>query len=366
MRPTCMLHDAGQSLWVDNITRAMLDSGTLEHYVRDLCVTGLTSNPTIFDHAIARTRDYDDAIRAHVAAGKRGEDLFLELAFEDLRRAADLFMPAHERTAGVDGWVSVEVSPLLAHDAKDSLLAAERLHGLAGRPNVFVKIPGTEEGLGAIEEAIFRGIPINVTLLFSPDQYVAAASAYMRGIERRVADGLDPVVASVASIFVSRWDRAVHDVVPRALANKLGLAVAGVTYKTYHQLLASDRWQRLANMGARPQRLLFASTSTKDPDAPDLLYVEGLAAPHTIDTMPESTLRAFDDHGKLDALLTVDAQEAERVLSAHAEAGIRVDELAERLQREGAESFAASWRDLLAGLESKCAALGAAASAAPT
>ncbi len=361
MRPTCMLHDAGQSLWVDNITRAMLGSGTLEHYIRDLCVTGLTSNPTIFDHAIARTRDYDDAIRAHVADGKRGEELFLELAFEDLRRAADLFMPIHVRTAGVDGWVSVEVSPLLAHDARSTLLAAKRLRELAGRPNIFVKIPGTEEGLGAIEEAIFEGIPVNVTLLFSAEQYLAAANAYMRGLERRIAAGLDPAVVSVASIFVSRWDRAVHDRVPAALRNKLGLAVGAVAYRTYHQLLLSDRWQRLANMGARPQRLLFASTGTKDPDAPDVLYVEGLAAPHTIDTLPEATLRAFADHGKLESILPADAAEAEKVLFAHAEAGIQVDELAEQLQREGADAFAASWRDLLASIDAKCAALGAAA-----
>jgi transaldolase len=331
----------------------MLESGTLAHYARDLCVTGLTSNPTIFDHAISRTADYDASIRTHVARGKRAEDLFLELAFEDLRRAADIFRGVHERTAGVDGWVSVEVSPLLAYDTESTLHATRYLHERGARTNLFVKIPGTKEGLGAIEQAIFEGIPINVTLLFSREQYLAAADAYLRGIERRIQAGLTPMVGSVASLFVSRWDRAVSGKVPPSLGNKLGLAVAGRTYRAYRELLASDRCQRLANMGARPQRLLWASTGTKDPSASDVLYVENLAAPHTINTMPDATLSAFAGHGQCRYTMPIDGGDAEAVLRAYAEAGIDVDALAQRLQREGAESFAASWKDLLRGLETK-------------
>ena len=377
MNPTRLLYDAGQSLWIDNITRAMLDSGTLEHYVHDLCVTGLTSNPTIFDHAIAHGQGYDAAIRARLGGkegeelffelarawlteGKEGEELFFELALEDLRRAADLFLPIHRRTAGVDGWVSVEVSPLLAYDAAATLRAAKHLHEQGARPNLLIKIPGTAEGLGAIEEAIFAGVPVNVTLLFSREQYRAAANAYLRGIERRIEAGLGPVVGSVASVFVSRWDRAVHGKVPPSIANRLGLGVAATTYRAYRELLASDRWQRLANKGARPQRLLWASTSVKDPTLPDVLYVEGLAAPQTIDTMPDATLLAFADHGQYRGILPDDEEKAERVLRAYADAGVNVTALADRLQRDGTASFVASWRDLLKTIEAKRKALAAA------
>ncbi|MGA2450756.1 MAG: transaldolase [Polyangiaceae bacterium] len=353
MFPTRVLHDAGQSLWLDNITRALLGSGTLDHYIRDLQVTGLTSNPTIFDHAIADTHDYDSAIRALVAKGKRGEELFFDLACEDLRRAADLFKPVHERTAGVDGWVSLEVSPLLAYDADATLRAARAVRDQMTRPNVFVKIPGTAEGIGAIEEAIFEGIAVNVTLLFSREHYVAAAEAYLRGIERRIQAGRSAVVGSVASVFISRWDRAVHGKVGPAIANKLGLAMAARTYRAYRDLLASDRWQRLANHGARPQRLLWASTGSKDPDVSDVVYIEGLAAPHTINTMPEATLLAFADHGQCRKCLPADGGDAEDVLRAYGDAGVDVVALAERLRREGADSFAASWRDLLASIETK-------------
>jgi transaldolase len=356
MNPTYALHDAGQSLWVDNITRAMLDAGTLERYVRDLCVTGLTSNPTIFDHAIAATHDYDAGIRARVAEGSRGEKLFFELATEDLRRAADTFKLVHERTARVDGWVSLEVSPLIAYDADATIREAKSLYGQVDRPNLFVKIPGTKEGLTAIEEVIFDGIPVNVTLLFSREQYLAAANAYLRGIERRLQAGRHPVVGSVASLFVSRWDRAVRGQVPPALANKLGLAVAARTYRAYRDLLASDRWQRLANMGARPQRLLFASTGSKDPAASDVIYVEGLAAPNTINTMPDATLLAYADHGQFRTILPADGGNAEDVLRAHTDQGIDIEALAQRLSVEGAESFAASWKDLLKSIESKGAA----------
>jgi transaldolase len=331
----------------------MLDTGTLEHYVNDFCVTGLTSNPTIFDHAIAGTRDYDSAICARVAQGVRGEQLFFELACEDLRRAADAFKRVHERTAGVDGWVSLEVSPLLAYDADATFREAKSLRQQVSRPNLFVKIPGTKEGLAAIEEAIFEGIPVNVTLLFSREQYLAAASAYLRGIERRVQAKRQPVVGSVASLFVSRWDRSVRGKVPLALENKLGLAVAAQSYRAYRDLLASDRWQRLANMGARPQRLLWASTGSKDASVSDVVYVEGLAAVHTINTMPDATLMAFADHGRCQSMLPADGGSAEEVLRRYVDAGIDIDVLAERLRREGAESFADSWKDLLKSIETK-------------
>jgi transaldolase len=360
---TCTLHAAGQSLWLDNIHRAMLDDGTLERYVRDLCLTGLTSNPTIFHHAIANTPGYDASIRARLAEGEDAEQLFLELACEDLQRAADIFAPVHERTAGVDGWVSLEVSPLLAYDAEATARMARRLWERAARANLLIKIPGTKEGLSAIEETIFAGIPVNVTLLFSSEQYLAAADAYLRGIERRIQAGRHPVVGSVASLFVSRWDRAVHGKVAQPLANKLGLAVAARTYRAYRELLASDRYQRLFNSGARPQRLLWASTSTKDPAAPDTLYVEGLAAPHTINTMPDATLLAFADHGRCERLLPADGGNPEDVLRAYADAGVDVSALAERLQREGADSFTASWRDLLDCIENKRAAFRGAAAA---
>src|SRR5438876_8878661 len=303
MNATGTLHDRGQSLWLDNITRDLLESGTLARYIAEMSVTGLTSNPTIFDHAIKGSSDYDAAIRSKLRTGRSGEALFFELALEDITRAADLFRPIYGQTDGVDGWVSLEVSPLLAYDTASTLAAAKDLHARGARPNLFIKIPGTREGVPAIEESIFAGVPINVTLLFSREQYVAAAEAYIRGVERRVAAGLNPYVPSVASLFVSRWDVAVAGKVPAALHEQLGIAIAKRTYKAYRDLLASDRWLRLLNFGARSQRLLWASTGTKDPKAPDVLYVKALAAPHTVNTMPEKTLLGLADHGDIGAML---------------------------------------------------------------
>jgi transaldolase len=363
MKATQRLHDVGQSLWLDNITRGILNDGTLAGYIRDLSVTGLTSNPTIFDRAITNGDLYDDAIRRKAAEGKEGEPLFFDLAIEDLRRAADLFRPVHDRTNGVDGWVSLEVSPLLANDTAGTVAAAADLHRRADRPNLFIKIPGTAEGVAAIEDAIANGVPINVTLLFSAAQYVASADAYMRGIERRIAANLDPVIGSVASLFVSRWDVAVRDTVPAALRNRLGIAVAQQTYREYRRVLASARWTALAAAGARPQRLLFASTSTKDPHAPDTLYIEALAAPDTVNTIPDKTLAAFADHGRVGALLPSDGGEADSVLAAFRRAGVDDEALADRLQREGAESFDQSWKDLLDRLAAKRAALASGAHA---
>ena len=357
MNRTKQLRDLGQSLWLDNITREILDNGTLRGYIDELSVTGLTSNPTIFDQAIGGTGAYDQGIRDKANAGQSGEGLFLELALEDLRRAADLFRPVFEATAGVDGWVSMEVSPLLASDTSGSIEAASRIHRQADRPNLFVKIPGTPEGIPAIEESIFAGVPINVTLLFSREQYLAAAEAYLRGIERRIAAGLDSRVASVASLFVSRWDKAVADKAPADLRNRLGIAIAGRTYRAYRELLASPRWRRLAASGARPQRLLWASTGTKDPGAPDTLYVEALAAPDTIDTIPAETLRAFADHGQVRGAMAVDGGAAETVLACFAEAGIDVDALATQLQRDGAQAFVKSWNALLGRIAEKSASL---------
>ena len=359
MKRTQALHDLGQSLWLDNITRAMLDDGTLRRYVDDFSITGLTSNPTIFDDAIGNGPAYDDAIRAKTQAGISGEALFLELALEDLRRASDEFRPAFEATRGIDGWVSMEVSPLLAADTRGSIEAAARIHAMAGRENLFVKIPGTPEGVPAIEESIYDGVPINVTLLFSREQYLAAANAYLRGIERRIAARRDPRVASVASLFVSRWDKAVADSVPHALRNRLGIAVAQRAWKAYRDLLASPRWKELAAAGAMPQRLLWASTSTKDPAASDTLYVEALAAPDTIDTMPEKTLKAFAAHGRLSGPMDADGGDAERTLAEFARAGIDVDALATQLQREGADAFVKSWKQLLDRIERKSRALSA-------
>ena len=356
MNPTRRLHELGQSLWLDNITRGLLTSGTLARYVSDYSVTGLTSNPTIFEQAIGKSDAYDEAIRRRAGAGESGEALFFALALEDLRRAADLFRPAFDASGGVDGWASLEVSPLLADDSAGSIAAAARLHALAERPNLFIKIPGTPEGVAAIEESIFAGVPINVTLLFSRAQYVAAAEAYLRGIERRIAAGRGPKVASVASLFVSRWDVAVKDTIAPRLRNRLGIAVARQTYRAYRELLASARWQRLASAGALPQRLLWASTGTKDPAAPDTLYVEALAAPDTIDTMPEKTLLAFADHGRTDAGLSSDGSdggEADAVLADCRREGIDDAALAARLQREGAEAFSKSWRQLLDGIAAK-------------
>jgi transaldolase len=357
MNRTTPLHDLGQSLWLDTITREMLDDGRMSRYVEELSVTGLTSNPTIFDEAIAGGTAYDAGIREKVAAGKSGEALFIELALEDLRRAADLFRPAFVASDGVDGWVSMEVSPLLANDAGASIEAAARIHRQAGRDNVFVKIPGTAEGVAAIEASIFAGVPINVTLLFSREQYLAAAGAYLRAIERRLAAGLDPNVASVASLFVSRWDKAVGEQVPAELRNRLGIAIAKRTYAAYRDVLASPRWLRLLAAGARPQRLLWASTGTKDPNASDTLYVEALAAPDTIDTVPEKTLLAYAEHGKLTGTLAEDGGDAEAVLAEFAGAGIDIDALAERLQVEGGKSFVKSWQALLQRIADKAAAL---------
>ena len=347
MNATGTLHDRGQSLWLDNITRDLLETGTLARYINELSVTGLTSNPTIFDHAIKNSSRYDAAIRSKVKEGKSGEDLFFELALEDLTRAADLFRPIWDRTRGVDGWVSLEVSPLLVHDTARTLAAAKTLYGRAGRPNLLMKIPGTKEGLPAIEEAIFAGVPINVTLLFSREQYLAAADAFMRGIERRVAAGLPPEVGSVASVFISRWDAAVKSRVPEALRNQLGIAIAKRTYKAYRELLDSPRWQRAFTAGARAQRLLWASTGTKDPAASDILYIRALAAPFTVNTMPEGTLKALADHGALGAMLPADGGDGEEVLATFASAGVNVDALASQLQDEGARSFVDSWRELM-------------------
>jgi transaldolase len=357
MKATQQLHDLGQSIWLDNITRDLLTSGTLQRYIDELSVTGLTSNPTIFDHAIKNSTSYDAAIREKLKEGKSGERLFFELALDDLTRAADLFRPIHDRTNGVDGWVSLEVSPLLAHDTASTLLAAKDLHARAGRPNLLIKIPGTKEGVPAIEEAIFAGIPINVTLLFSREHYVGAAEAFLRGIERRIAGGLNPDIGSVASVFISRWDAAVMDKVPHALRGRLGIAIAKRTYKAYRALLDSPRWQRVYNAGARPQRLLWASTGTKDPEASDVLYVKALAAPFTINTMPEQTLKALADHGELGDILPADGGDCEEVLAEFTKAGVDIDALATRLQDDGAASFVKSWDELMAVIASKSAAL---------
>jgi transaldolase len=357
-RTTQRLHEVGQSLWLDNITHRLLSSGTLLSYIRELSITGLTSNPTIFDHAIKNSNDYDDVIRRKLDEGKSGEELFFELAIEDLRQAADLFRPVYDRTDGVDGWVSLEVSPLLARNTAGTLAAARALHNLAARPNLFIKIPGTKEGLPAIEEAIFRGVPVNVTLLFSGEQYVAAAEAYIRGIERRIAAGLNPNVGSVASLFVSRWDVAVAQKVPEALCNQLGIAIAKKAYEMYRTLLDSPRWQRIQNAGARPQRLLWASTGTKDPKASNILYVQALALPSTINTMPEATLNALAAHQDFGGALP---ENNDKIFTEFAIAGIDPDAVAAQLLEEGVASFAKSWTDLLDCIASKSEALKAAA-----
>ena len=358
MKATQRLHDLGQSLWLDNITRGLLTKGTLRHYITELSVTGLTSNPTIFDHAIKNTDFYDDAILEKVREGKSGEELFFELALEDLTQAADLFRPIHDATDGVDGWVSLEVSPLLAYDTAGSIKEAAELHARANRPNLFIKIPGTREGLPAIEETVFAGVPVNVTLLFSREQYIAAAVAYMRGIERRIEAGLGTKVGSVASLFISRWDKAVMGKVPEELQNCLGIAIAKRTYKAYRDLLASPRWQKLAGAGAQPQRLLLASTGTKDPKASDVLYIEALAAPDTVNTMPEETLLAFADHGNVNDVLPVDGGDAEEILAEFAHVGVDDAALGAELQREGAQSFDKSWNELMDSIASKSNALG--------
>ena len=357
MKATEKLHDLGQSLWLDNITRDLLTTGTLQRYIDELSVTGLTSNPTIFDHAIKNSTAYDAAIRTKLRSLPASEALFFELALEDITQAADLFRPIWERTSGVDGWVSLEVSPRLAHDSAGTLAAARDLHGRARRPNLFIKIPGTSEGLPAIEEAICAGVPINVTLLFSREQYLAAAEAFLRGIERRIDAGLNPDVGSVASVFISRWDAAVMDRVPVSLRDRLGIAMAARTYKVYRDLLDSPRWQRAFNAGARPQRLLWASTGTKDPKASDVLYIKALAAPFTVNTMPEGTLKAFADHGEIGPMLPADGGDCEDVLAQFTRAGVDIDDLAAQLQDEGAKSFVKSWNELMAVIASKTAAL---------
>ena len=357
MKATQQIYRAGQSLWLDNITRDLLTSGTLKRYIEELSVTGLTSNPTIFHQALKSGTAYDATIRDGLRAGKSGEDLFFEIALADVTQAADLFRPVHERTSAVDGWVSLEVSPLLARDTQTTLAQAKDLHARAARRNLFIKIPGTAEGLPAIEEAVFAGVPINVTLLFSAEQYLAAAQAYLRGVERRIDAGLNPNVASVASVFISRWDVAVASKVPAPLVNMLGIAIGARAYSAYSKLIESPRWRRAFNAGARPQRLLFASTGTKDPKASDTLYVKGLFAPLTVNTVPEGTLKAFADHGEVGAELRADGGDSERVCADFRKAGVDIDALATKLQEEGAASFAASWHELLAVIASKSASL---------
>ncbi len=357
MKATELLHNLGQSIWLDNITRDLLDSGTLKRYIDDLSVTGLTSNPTIYDHAIKSSTAYDAAISKKLKEGKSGEELFFELAIEDLTRAADLFRPIYERTNTVDGWVSLEVSPLLAYDTAHTLAEAKDLFARAGRSNLFIKIPGTKEGLPAIEEAIFAGVPVNVTLLFSREHYLAAAEAFLRGIERRIEAQLNPNVGSVASVFISRWDASVAGKTPEALRNQLGIAIARRTYKAARNLLSSPRWQRVYNLGARPQRLLWASTGTKDPQASDVLYIKALAAPFTVNTMPEGTLKALADHKELGSIMPADGGDCEEVLAQFAKAGIDIDALAAQLQNEGAISFDNSWNELMTVIASKSAVL---------
>ena len=357
MKATQLLHDEGQSLWLDNITRDLLDNGTLQRYIDELSITGLTSNPTIFDHAIKNSATYDSAIITKLKRGTSGEALFFELALEDLTRAADIFRPIYEKTNGIDGWVSLEVSPLLAYDTASTLTAAKELFARANRPNLFIKIPGTSQGLPAIEQAIFAGIPINVTLLFSREHYLAAAEAFLRGIERRIEAGLNPFVSSVASVFVSRWDTAVAGKAPENLRNQLGIAIAKRTYKAASALLGSARWQRVYNLGGRPQRLLWASTGTKDPKASDILYIKSLAAPFTVNTMPEATLKALATHTELGELLPTNGGNCEEVLAQFAKAGLDVDALASQLQSEGTDSFDKSWNDLMTVISSKSAAL---------
>jgi transaldolase len=357
MNPTQRLHDLGQSLWLDNITRDLIQNGTLRRYIAELSVTGLTSNPTIYDNAIGSGSWYDEAIHAKTVAGQSGEEIFFELAGEDLTEAADLFRPVHRETGGTDGWVSLEVSPLFAHDTARTIEQARSLHRRLKRPNLFIKIPGTPEGLPAIEETIFAGVPVNVTLLFSREQYLAAAGAYQRGVARRIAAGLDPAVGSVASVFISRWDKAVQDKVPAALRGHLGIAIARRTYRAYRELLNSIHWRQLNGAGARPQRLLWASTGTKDPQASDVLYIEALAAPDTINTMPEATLLAFTDHGEVRNVMPEDGGDSEPVIGEFERAGVNVTALADDLQREGAEAFVKSWKALLERIAAKSEAL---------
>lgn len=358
MKATQQLHNLGQSLWLDNITRDLLNNGMLKKYINELSVTGLTSNPTIFNHAIKNSLSYDSAIKAGLQKGRQGEELFFDLALEDITAAADLFRPIYDRTNGVDGWVSLEVSPLLAYDTQTTIKVAQELHRRAERPNLFIKIPGTKEGLPAIEESVFSGVPVNVTLLFSCEQYLAAAEAYLRAIERRIAAGLNPNVHSVASLFISRWDVATSSKLPAALKNQLGLAVGRESYKAYCQLIQSPRYLKVLNQGASVQRLLVASTGTKDPQASDTLYISGLAAPYTVNTMPEATLLAFADHGTVPEAIQADGGNAAAVLAEISKAGVDLTALAAQLQKEGADSFVTSWKDLMQVITSKSAHLG--------
>lgn len=347
------LHDAGQSLWLDNIHRELLTSGTLKRYISELAVTGLTSNPSIFEHAIADTSDYDETLMSHAGKGLDPEQVFFELALEDITAAADVFRPIHLSTDGVDGFVSLEVSPALADDTEGTVAEAKRLHGLAKRSNLFIKIPGTPAGLLAIEQTIAAGIPVNVTLLFSTEHYLAAAEAYAKGIARRIKAGRDPNIASVASLFISRWDVAVKDKVPDELKDQLGIAIGTQCYAAYRGFLASERWERLRLKGARPQRLLFASTGTKNPARPDTYYISALAAPDTVDTMPEKTLLAFGEHGDVAGVLRDDGGDAERTLARFTAAGVDLSALGRQLQLEGRDSFVKDFQKLLDVVDSK-------------
>jgi transaldolase len=357
MKSTQLLYNLGQSIWLDNITRDLIDSGTLQHYINDFSVTGLTSNPTIFENAIGKSHSYDLPIRQELANGKLGEELFFDLALEDITRAADLFRPVYDRTNTVDGWVSLEVSPLLAYDTEATLLAAKALFLCANRPNLLIKVPGTKQGIIAVEKLIFSGIPVNVTLLFSREQYLSAANAFLRGIERRLEAGLDPNIGSVASVFVSRWDAAVANRIPPALRNRLGIAIAERTYQAAYSLLTSPRWQRIHNAGARPQRLLWASTGTKDPAVSEILYVKALAAPNTVNTMPEATLKALAKSHHLGSILPPDGGDCEQVLEEFSRAGVDTDELAAKLQQDGAAAFIRSWNGLMDSIASRSAVL---------
>jgi transaldolase len=352
-RNTKHLNEKGQSIWLDNITRKMIDDGTLKRYIDELSVTGLTSNPSIFDSAIAKTEYYDSSIAKDGSRDITDEELFFSLAVEDIQRAADLFMPLYKKTNGLDGFVSIEVSPLLAYDTENTIKAAKDIFQRVNRPNTFIKIPGTPEGLPAIEAAISEGIPVNVTLLFSAEQYLAASQAYLRGVEARIQRGVNPDVRSVASVFVSRWDKAVADKVPAKLNNRLGMAIMGDVFSAYQKFLASDRVRRIMNEGAFPQRLLWASTGTKDPDAPDTFYIDRLVSPFTVNTIPEATLLAFADHGKAGDIMKVNTAASEKELSMFSEAGIDYSALGSKLQKDGAEAFISSWKHLIESIREK-------------
>jgi transaldolase len=343
----------GVSLWLDNLTREMLDNGVLTNYITDLSVTGLTSNPSIFEAAIAKTDYYDKAISKISYSGLSDEDVFFSLAIKDIHRAADLFLPVYQKTNGLDGFVSIEVSPLLAYDTENTIKAAKEIHRKVNRPNAFIKIPGTPQGLPAIEMAIAAGIPVNVTLLFSAEQYLAAAEAYLRGIEARINKGLNPDIRSVASVFVSRWDKAVADTSPLELRNKLGIAIMQKTFQVYCQFLSSQKVKRVMNFGVFPQRLLWASTGTKDPNASDILYVKNLVAPYTVNTIPEKTLLAFADHGETGEPLTGDTKSADQIISQFEALSVNYQQLAVQLQKEGAEAFNQSWGNLLKAINYK-------------